>query len=52
MNIKIKVSPNEIEVELLLVDIPIIESVIECVVRLFDGANNENPEPEIQNELA
>ena len=46
MNIKIKVSPNEIEVELPLVDIPIFESVIECVARLF--VCNENPEPEVK----
>ena len=46
MNIKIKVSPNEIEVELPLVDIPIFESVVECVMRIFDGANN--PEPEVK----
>ena len=31
MNIKIKVSPEQVEVELPLVDIPIFESVIECV---------------------
>ena len=46
MNIKIKVSPNEIAVELPLIDIPIIESVIESVVRICDGA--ENPEPEVE----
>ena len=52
MNIKIKVSPEQVEVELPLVDIPIFESVIECVARLFEQ-KTENPEPELkQNGLS
>ena len=43
MNIKIKVSPNEIEVELPLVDIPILESVVESVVRICDGSRQKDP---------